>query len=74
MNHEQLERQAMRALTREFQAHADAMADELHTLYNASAQAGSPISGLAVLVSNYYEYKERLGLAKPRPLLEIVGS
>ena len=74
MNHDQLERQALRVLTRQFQAHADAMADELHTIYNASVQAGSPISGLAVLVSNYYEHKERLGLNQPRPLLEIVSS
>ena len=42
MNHDQLERQALRVLTRQFQAHADAMADELHTIYNASVQAGSP--------------------------------
>jgi hypothetical protein len=41
------------------------LVDELHTIYNTSVQAGIPISVLAVLVSNYYEYKERLGLAKP---------
>lgn len=75
MNHDQLELQAMRALTKQCQAHADAMANELNVLYKSTSESGSAIYGFKAMVINYWQFREAMGMRRIRrcPLLEVVN-